>query len=169
MLGLEYEGQIYNDDRIFVLHIAKCTVAPIDDETIETTIYHDQPPAEHIWCLVTYRNVARYPAVRVDHFESNEAARVYMERVEPTVPRISLGGQSPVRPMRIISGLSGNRAITSRSTIISTSICSEALITGRLCCSSVTESTRQGSTETPTGRAGSCSLGAVRSAGMTSR
>lgn len=99
MPGVEYEGETYHDDRMFVLHLCKCTVAASEDETFTTTIYHEKAPAEYKWCLATYRNIARYPASRVDDFDSLKAARAYMERVEPTVPRISLGGRSPRPPL----------------------------------------------------------------------
>ena len=66
---------------------------------LETVIYHEAAPAEHLWCLITYRNTPGYPAVRVDHFQTRDEARSYMERTEPTVPLISLGGSSPRRPL----------------------------------------------------------------------
>jgi hypothetical protein len=95
MCGVEFNGETYHDDRIFVLHVCKCTVVAKDDDMLETTIYHEDAPDKHKWCLVTYRNVTRYPAIRVDHFDSFEAARDYMKKVEPTVPLISLCGRSP--------------------------------------------------------------------------
>lgn len=90
-----FEGEVYNDDRLFVLYIAKCTV---DDGKIETIVYHESAPADHLWCLVTYRNTERYPVFRVDHFASREEAGQYQQSVEASVPRISLGGKSP-RPV----------------------------------------------------------------------
>ena len=94
-----FQGEAYNDDRIYVLHIARCSVAPGPDDTTVTTIYHGNIPDDALWCLVTYRNTARYPATRVDHFDSQAEARSYLERVEPTVPRVSLGGRSPDDPL----------------------------------------------------------------------
>jgi hypothetical protein len=96
---VEYEGEKYHDDRMFVLYLCKGTIAESDGQTITTTIYHENAPADYKWCLVTYRNIARYPAIRVDDFESIEEARAYLERIEPTVPRISLGGRSPRNPL----------------------------------------------------------------------
>lgn len=95
MNGIEFNGETYNDDRLFVLYISKCTVTITEDNMVETTIYHEKAPEANKWCLVTYRNVARYPAIRVDNFESFKAAEDYMKKVEPTVPLISLGGKSP--------------------------------------------------------------------------
>jgi hypothetical protein len=94
-----FQGETYNDDRMYLLHIARCTVAPGPDDTTVTTIYHESAPASATWCVVTYRNTPRYPATRVDHFDSMERAQTYFERVEPTVPRISLGGQQPKEPV----------------------------------------------------------------------
>ena len=91
-------GERYNDDRMFVLHIARCSVVERDG-MIETTIHHDDPPHDARWCLVSYRNTARLPAYRVDHFDSREAAQRYLEEVAPSVPLVSLGGRSPYPPM----------------------------------------------------------------------
>jgi hypothetical protein len=82
---------------MFVLHIARCTIREVDESMIETTIHHEQIPDDHLWCLVTYRNTARYPAVRVDHFPNREAAEQYRRRVEPEVPLVSLGGRAPAK------------------------------------------------------------------------
>lgn len=95
MASVTFNGERYHDDRLFVLHICKCTVSALDDQMLETVIYHENAPAEYLWCLATYRNVPGYPAVRVDHFQTYDEARAYRERTEPTVPLISLGGSSP--------------------------------------------------------------------------
>lgn len=95
----EFRGEAYNDDRMYVLHIARCTISAGPDDTTVTTIHHERVPDDALWCLVTYRNTPRYPATRVDRFDSPEEARSYLERVEPTVPRISLGGRPPSEPL----------------------------------------------------------------------
>lgn len=59
MNEIGFNGEIYNDDRMFVLYVCKCTV-DIDDDVISTTIYHEDAPENHKWCVVTYRNVTRY-------------------------------------------------------------------------------------------------------------
>ncbi len=97
-MDVEFEGKTYHDDRLFVLGICKCTIREVDAETVETVIYHEDAPANHIWCIVTVRNTARYPMARVDHFATEEEAHNYMRHVEPTTPRVSLGGASPVPP-----------------------------------------------------------------------
>jgi len=45
--------------------------------------------------LLTYRNVPSLPAVRSDSFDSLEEAIEYVKSVEPTCPRVSLGGRPP--------------------------------------------------------------------------
>jgi hypothetical protein len=84
---------------MFVLHICKCTVETDADGIVATMIHHESVPMDSTWCLVTYRNTARYPAYRVDHFDSFEEACAGLERIEPTVPLISLGGRSPDVPL----------------------------------------------------------------------
>jgi len=86
-----FNGEVYNDDRMFVLYVCKCTVSEKHD-CLSTTIYHDEEPENYKWCLVTYRNVARYRAYRVDHFNTENEAKGYMLQVEPETPLISLGG-----------------------------------------------------------------------------
>jgi hypothetical protein len=61
----------------------------------------DMAPEVHIdmaepAVLVTYRNTPNLPIVRVDDFVSREEAFAYIRRIEPTCPRISLGGCSPM-------------------------------------------------------------------------
>ncbi len=98
MNEIEFNGEIYNDERMFVLYVCKCTV-DINDDVISTTIYHEEAPENYKWCVVTYRNVTRYMSTRVDHFDSESDAIAYMKKVEPDVPLISLGGKSPHDPL----------------------------------------------------------------------
>lgn len=104
MAEIIFNGEIYNDDRMFVLYLCKGTVYS-DDIIVETTIYHENPPENSIWCLVTYRNTPRYTAARVDYFRSIEEAQSYIKKVEPTVPLISLGGKTPDIPLAYIKFL----------------------------------------------------------------
>ncbi len=99
MQDLVLNGEQYRDDRMFVLYLSKCTRTEVGGGMFETTIYHDEAPANHIWCLVTYRNTRQYPIHRVNHFGSLREARAYMERVEPQTPLVSLGGRSPASPL----------------------------------------------------------------------
>lgn len=86
MPSISFRGDVYNDDGMFVLHVCKCAISDGEADTTSTTIFHDSAPAHHKWCIVTYRNTANYPATRVDHFDSLDQARAYLEQVEPTVP-----------------------------------------------------------------------------------
>lgn len=98
---IEYEGQDYFDDRIFVLYLCKGTVEiePGPDGAVWTRIYHESAPENHIWCVVTYRNCNRYPLFRVDSFYKKKDAEQYIEGIEPKTPLISLGGNSPETPV----------------------------------------------------------------------
>lgn len=95
---IEFNGEYYHDDRMFILYLCQGTEKVYSDH-VATTIYHENPPPNALWCLVTYRNVVRYVAFRVDTFESKQSAEDYMQKVEPTVPLIRLGGYSPNPPL----------------------------------------------------------------------
>ena len=97
-MTIEFHGEKYRDDRMFVLYICRCT-EEFDDEAVTTTIYHEESPENAKWCLVTYRNNERYTLYRADVFESFEEAELYQQEVEPTIPLISLGGCSMTTPM----------------------------------------------------------------------
>ena len=102
MNELLFDGEQYNDDRLFVLIVAKCTIRE-SDEYIRKTIYHGVAPQNHKWCVVTFRNVERYRGVIVDDFSTKREAETYLADVEPQTPLISLGGNSPSHPMSIQS------------------------------------------------------------------
>ena len=91
---IEYNNELYNDDRLYVLSVVKCTKEE-NNKQIITTVYYADPPDEYEWCLLTLHNVPRYGAVKVDYFDSKEAAEDYAFVWEPTVPLISLGGRAP--------------------------------------------------------------------------
>jgi hypothetical protein len=99
MTPVMFDGESYYDDRLYLLYLCPCTVDTSGEHTISTTVYHQEPPIWHKWCLVTYRNTARFPAVRVDHFDTLNAARAYYQHVAPTVPLASLGGRSTTDPL----------------------------------------------------------------------
>ncbi len=99
MAKIIFNDEIYNDDRMFVLAVCKCTISEVEKDIIETVIYHEKTPIDYMWAVVTYRNTPRYPITRVDHFGSLEAASEYMQSVESSVPLISLGGVSLAVPM----------------------------------------------------------------------
>ena len=91
---VEFKGQQYYDDRLFVLYLVPGTVVGSGD-FIRTTIYHTNPPHDHVWCLATYRNYGRYPLYRIDSFYKKEDAEVYQRLIEPQTPLISYGGVIP--------------------------------------------------------------------------
>ena len=92
MANVEFNGRTYNDDRMYVFYIAPCT-EEIEGEYVHYQIYHNNPPTEHKWCLVTYRNTERYPVSRLDAFDTKTEVQKYQRRVEPTTPLVSLGGE----------------------------------------------------------------------------
>jgi len=87
-----FNGEEYFDDRLFVIHLCKGTVKIQKDGVVATTIYHENPPADHLWCVVTYRNCNRYPIFRVDSFYHQSNAIEFLQQIEPTTPLISLNG-----------------------------------------------------------------------------
>ena len=96
---IEFNGQSYYDDRLYVLYLCKGTIKVEPDGDVFTTIYHEKAPKEHVWCVVTYRNMARYPLYGVDSFYKKDDAVRYMQKIEPEVPLISLGGNPPQQPI----------------------------------------------------------------------
>lgn len=93
-----FNGEMFNDDRMFVMYICPCTVATETERGEVTTIFHENAPANHIWCLVTFRNTASYPAWRYDHFSTREDAQRYLESAAASVPLASRDGQ-PYEPL----------------------------------------------------------------------
>lgn len=100
-LTTEYQGTNYFDDRLFVLYVcaSKVEIQNGIESVVLTTIYHENPPQDHIWSVVTYRNCERYPLYRVDSFHNKEDAIAYRKKVEPETPLISLDGRSPYNPL----------------------------------------------------------------------
>jgi len=93
MNEIEFKGEHYRDDRMYVLYVCRCTKEKQPNQVV-TTIYHEDAPSDSKWCLVTYRNINRYTATRVDDFETEKEATAYMRQVEPQTPLISQGGRS---------------------------------------------------------------------------
>jgi hypothetical protein len=73
-----WQGQQYLDDRVFILDLQPATKA-----------------GRQVWAVTTRRNVKGFPPRRVDDFDTQEEAIAYLKKVEPSTPRISLGGASP--------------------------------------------------------------------------
>lgn len=98
---IEYQGEQYFDDRLFILYLCKgaIKIEEGDDGAVWTTIYHENPPENHVWCVVTYKNYNRYPLYKIDSFHKKEDADDYIKKIEPMTPLISLGGVSPEKPL----------------------------------------------------------------------
>ena len=98
---ISFQGQEYFDDRLYVLYLCKGTVEiePDGDGVVWTKIYHEQAPTDYVWCVATYRNCNRYPLYRVDSFYKKEDAVLYIKKIEPETPLISLNGKSPLHPV----------------------------------------------------------------------
>lgn len=95
---IKFQEREYFDDRLFILYLCKGKVEIQTDDIVATTIFHEQEPADFVWCLVTFRNCSRYPALRVDSFYKKENAIAYLRSIEPETPLISLHGKSPISP-----------------------------------------------------------------------
>lgn len=93
-----FNDRQYNDDRMFVMFLARCTISE-DEEFIITKIHYENILPNFKWCVATFRNVERYTAYRVDSFDSELEALEYLEAVEPETPLISLNGHSPEIPL----------------------------------------------------------------------
>lgn len=98
---INFQSTDYFDDRLFVLYLCPSRVEIEDgkDGAVWTTIYHQNPPNDHLWSVVTYRNCGRYPLYRIDSFYNKEDAEAYMKTIEPETPLISLGGKTPDMPL----------------------------------------------------------------------
>ena len=78
--NIKFEGEIYRDDRIFVMNLSKGKVE-INNVTSQKFI------------LVTYRNSVKFVATRADHFDTKEDAENYIKKIEHEVPLISQNGK----------------------------------------------------------------------------
>jgi hypothetical protein len=81
-----FEGETYNDDRVYVLTVS------------EVTVHCPGKPSRQCWAVTTRRNVRGLPPIREDDFPTREAAEAYKRRMFPTIPLVSLGGHSMTCP-----------------------------------------------------------------------
>ena len=104
---VNFKGREYFDDRLYVLNICPGRTHTDSDGMICTTIYHKEmpppppsgPKERNFFVVVTYHNSPRYPVATLHHFLARLRAQRYLEKVEPQVPLISLGGESPSAPL----------------------------------------------------------------------
>jgi hypothetical protein len=72
---IEYEGEDYRDDRMYVLNIGT-----------------GRKDGKKCWVLGTYRNTISLPPTRNDFFDTYKDLIDYIKKVEPHVPLISNNG-----------------------------------------------------------------------------
>lgn len=77
-----WHGEVYNDDRIFILDL---------QETKKKNIF--------IWAVVTRRNCTGFRPFKVNEFHSKKEAIEFIVSIEPSTPLISLSGKSPQTPL----------------------------------------------------------------------
>lgn len=94
----EFDGVLYNDDRMFVLYLCRCTIQDTED-SIVTTVHHVNVPDDSVWSVPTLRNNERYTVVKVNHFRSRNEANQFISEIEPQVPLVSLKGHQPAKPL----------------------------------------------------------------------
>ena len=92
---IEFEGFKYNDDRMFILSLQRCSAVDCDEMTTITVQYNKLDETTH-WCVITFRNIPSYSATTVDLFDEKEEAQEFLDDVERSAPRVSLDGQSPM-------------------------------------------------------------------------
>ena len=73
------DGQIYRDERMFVMNLSKGRVVQGGVETEQ-------------YILTTYRNVPSLPPCRTDPFETHAEAVAYLKQVEPLTPIVTYCG-----------------------------------------------------------------------------
>jgi hypothetical protein len=95
MSGNRFGSDTYRDDRMYVMRIASNFTKDADGAvTVPMSVEGGSDLSKPV-VLITYRNTPNLPAVRVDEFCSGREAIDYIMRVEPTCPRVSLGGRAP--------------------------------------------------------------------------
>ena len=82
----EFDGEVYRDDRLYVMNIATATMSKDNKKC---------------WNLATYRNNLSLSATRNDFFDTRKELIDYIKEVEPQVPLISNNGQSLEIPNHI--------------------------------------------------------------------
>jgi len=93
-MTVEFEGETYYDDRMFIFYICKVRSEIVSNQR-RTTIYHQEAPDDHVWAVVYYRNCARMMPWKIDYLRTREEAEQHYRDLAPGVPRVSLGGESP--------------------------------------------------------------------------
>ena len=76
MKAIEYNGDKYRDERMFVLNL---TLAQIK---IDDGVNFKSQEVEYKWVLATYRNNLALTSFRSDKFDTKEKAIKYLKEVE---------------------------------------------------------------------------------------
>jgi len=92
---MEFDGFEYNDDRMFILSLQRCSVVDDDEMTTITVQYNKLDETTH-WCVITFRNIPSYSGSKVNLFDEKEEAQAFLDHVERSTPRVSLDGRSPI-------------------------------------------------------------------------
>ena len=83
-----WDGKIFNDDRLFMLDLQPATKG-----------------REKVWAVVTRWNQKGFPPYKVNDFTEKIEAIKFLKKIEPQMPRISLGGKSPEETPSYIENL----------------------------------------------------------------
>jgi hypothetical protein len=95
MGGNRLGSDTYRDDRMYVMRITSNFTKDPDGAVTVPMRFVGACDLSKPVVLITHRNMPNLPAVRVDDFPSGREAIAYIMRVEPTCPRLSLGGRPP--------------------------------------------------------------------------
>ena len=85
----------FRDDRMYVMRITSNFTKDNDGTVIASLDPQVAVDKTGKVLLITYRNTHQLPATRVDEFASYEEVINYIQKVEPTCPRLSLNGVAP--------------------------------------------------------------------------
>jgi hypothetical protein len=95
MSGNSLGSDTYRDDRMYVMRVTSNFTKDADGAVTVPMCVQGGSDLSKPVVLITYRNTPNLPAMRVDDFPSGREAIDYIMRVEPTCPRVSLGGRPP--------------------------------------------------------------------------
>lgn len=90
-----FDGNNYRDDRMYVMRITSNYSKDQEGAVTASMKIVPETDLDKPVVMITYRNLLNLPAVRFDEFPTLKAAYEYAMEVEPTCPRISLGGRPP--------------------------------------------------------------------------
>ena len=86
--AIEYKGDKYRDERMFVLNLTFAQIKIDDGVNLKSQ------ELEYKWVLATYRNNLALTSFRTDKFDTKAKAIKYLKEVEPLVPLIGNGEEA---------------------------------------------------------------------------